>query len=341
MTISRRSLIPLTAAALAAPAVAAPLAQAVVDNCGRDLPAITAADQQAFFTRVPPWAQAERARYRVPVSVAMGQAGLESYFGRTEIARVAHNLHGIKALRSNVHAVGQRDFLTGDWVNGEMVCRLQPFQVFATEAESFLGHGAFLQHTNYSAAFRYTDDPYRFLVEVDKGGYGGTGDYADRVWAFITKHGLTRYDALTGGTSPAPSTFSAVVTTQWQSFTASSNWGTSSWGTQKRGSSYRYASPAKVSDVAWFSANLPAAGRYRIEVWYPAASGYNTQTPGLIPASTGQVSVTLDQTRNGGVWRDLGTHSFGAGTRLLFGVSRWSAAPGYVVADAIRVTRVA
>jgi len=43
---------------------------------------------------------------------------------------------------------------------------------------------------------------------------------------------------------------------------------------------------------------------------------------------------------NGGVWRSLGTFGLAAGDRDLIAVSRWSSSSGYVVADAVRVTRV-
>ncbi|BCJ68861.1 family 10 glycosylhydrolase [Polymorphospora rubra] len=123
-------------------------------------------------------------------------------------------------------------------------------------------------------------------------------------------------------------------------FTASGNWGTSSFSAQRHGANYRFANPVAASDPAWFSANLPSAGSYRVEVWYPADPGYNSATPYLVATTTGNQTVTVDQRTGGGQWRSLGTFSLAAGDRNVVGVSRWTTGTGYVVADAVRITRV-
>ncbi|WP_404371557.1 glucosaminidase domain-containing protein [Kytococcus sedentarius] len=291
------------------------------------------APEQAFINKVLPWARAERDTFGVPVSVAMGQAAMESGWGKTTICREATNYHGIKALRSNPYSVGVRQFWTTDWSPEKgYYDALQPFHVFSSGGDAFLGHGAFLRHERYADAFRYTSDPYRFLHAIDEAGYGGDGTYAEKVWALIVRTGMNAYDS-SGG---VPTGWSYV----YDQPVASSNWGTSSWSSSKYGESYRFASPAPVSDVAWFRADLPSTGRYRIEARHPAASGYSTAAPFLMATSAGLVIRTLNQTERAGMWRDLGTYSFSAGYKNVVGVSRWSSAPGIVVADAVRITRV-
>ncbi|SCE67935.1 Uncharacterized lipoprotein YddW, UPF0748 family [Micromonospora echinospora] len=136
-------------------------------------------------------------------------------------------------------------------------------------------------------------------------------------------------------------TFSVIVDNATSGgFTASANWGTSTFLTTRHGTNYRFANPQSVSDVAWFSATIPASGTYRVEVWYPADPGYNSATPHLVATSTGNVTVTVDQRSGGGQWRTLGNYQLAAGTRQVVGVSRWTATTGYVVADAVRITRV-
>jgi hypothetical protein len=146
-------------------------------------------------------------------------------------------------------------------------------------------------------------------------------------------------DALDGGSTPPA--FSTIIDNATPGrFTASENWLTSSYSSERYGADYRYANPAAVSDVAYFKADIPAEGNYRIDAWYPGIAGYNTATPYLILAKSGMQTVVVDQSTGGGTWRSLGTFTLTAGDKNVVGVSRWSGASGYVIADAIRITRV-
>ncbi|MGH3736611.1 MAG: N-acetylmuramoyl-L-alanine amidase [Micromonosporaceae bacterium] len=123
-------------------------------------------------------------------------------------------------------------------------------------------------------------------------------------------------------------------------FTASANWGTSSYSAGKYGADYRYANPQAISDAAWFKVAIPSAGSHRVEVWYPSNSGYNNAAPYVVAASGGNQTVHVDQRTGGGAWRSIGTFSLAAGDYNAVGVSRWTNGTGYVIADAVRVTRV-
>ena len=133
--------------------------------------------------------------------------------------------------------------------------------------------------------------------------------------------------------------YNAIVdTTTPGRFTASGNWGTSSWSSEKYGPSYRFADPVSASDPAWFRFNIPQTGSYRVQVWYPSNAGYNASTPYLINTTTGNQTVRVDQRTNGGQWVDLGVFTLAGGDHNVVGVSRWTAASGYVIADAVRIT---
>ncbi|MEU8321567.1 family 10 glycosylhydrolase [Nonomuraea sp. NPDC048881] len=134
--------------------------------------------------------------------------------------------------------------------------------------------------------------------------------------------------------------FSVVIDNADAGFTASSSWGTSSYSTQANGADYRFADPVAASDPAWFRAAIPSAGSYRVEVWYPANAGYNGSAPHIVAASGGNQTVNVDQRAGGGAWRVLGTYTLAAGTYNVVGVSRWTSATGYVIADAVRITKV-
>ena len=130
-----------------------------------------------------------------------------------------------------------------------------------------------------------------------------------------------------------------IVDNAGSAFTASGNWAVSSFSSQRYGADYRYADPQPVSDAAWFAATIPSAGHYEVFVRYPAHSGYNSATPFVIAATGGNAVVNVNQQINGGVWVSIGTHSLAAGNQNVVGVSRWTNATGYVIADAVRIVR--
>ncbi len=138
-----------------------------------------------------------------------------------------------------------------------------------------------------------------------------------------------------------PTGWSAIVDNATAGrFTASANWGTSSFSAQRYGTEYRFANPVAASDPAWYKFAIPETGTYRVEAWYPANSGYNNLAPYIVVTTTGNQTVQVDQRVNGGAWRSLGTFTLAAGDDNKVGVSRWTSGTGYVIADAVRVSRV-
>jgi len=162
---------------------------------------------------------------------------------------------------------------------------------------------------------------------------------ADFITATARGHaqGIANYFGL--GTPP-PAYTTTVDNATAGRFTASANWGTSTFSTARFGADYRFANPVLASDAAWFKVNIPAAGAYRVDVWYPSNAGYSASAPHIIVTSSGNQTVNVDQRTGGGTWRSLGTFNLSAGDRDLVAVSRWTSAAGYVIADAVRVTRV-
>ncbi|MGP3912824.1 family 10 glycosylhydrolase [Nonomuraea sp. 10N515B] len=165
---------------------------------------------------------------------------------------------------------------------------------------------------------------------------GGTQTY------YVTALNRTHQESApsAGRVASGGSGYSVVIDNAGSGFTASANWGTSTYSTQAYGSDYRFADPVAASDPAWFQASIPSAGDYRVEVWHPANAGYNSATPHIVAASGGNQTVTVDQRSGGGAWRSIGTFSLNAGTYNVVGVSRWTSTTGYVIADAVRITKV-
>lgn len=149
------------------------------------------------------------------------------------------------------------------------------------------------------------------------------------------------YLDVAASTQQPPPTFTATVdNTTSGRFTASANWGTSTFSTERFGADYRFADPVASSDPAWYQVNIPETASYEVSVWYPANSGYNDSTPFIIVTPAGNQSVRVNQRVNGGQWLSLGVFTLAAGDGNKVGVSRWTTGTGYVIADAIRVTRL-
>lgn len=147
-------------------------------------------------------------------------------------------------------------------------------------------------------------------------------------------------DVSTGTQEPPPPGWTTTVDNATTGrFTASANWGASSYSSQRFGPDYRFADPVSASDAAWYQADIPETGSYEISVWYPASSGYNDSTPYVIATTTGNQVVRVNQRFNGGQWFSLGVYTLAAGDGDKVGVSRWTTGTGYVIADAIRITR--
>ncbi|MFC4631883.1 N-acetylmuramoyl-L-alanine amidase [Promicromonospora alba] len=138
----------------------------------------------------------------------------------------------------------------------------------------------------------------------------------------------------------AGSSWSVIVDNTSPGFAAGGSWLTSSFSAERYGASYRYATPAEVSDLATFSATIPSDGSYRVEAWFPGIEGYNTSTPFIVYTGTSSSTVRVDQSAGGGAWLSLGTYAMTAGTRQVVAVSRWTQGTAYVIADAIRITRL-
>lgn len=146
-------------------------------------------------------------------------------------------------------------------------------------------------------------------------------------------------ELVTGTVPPVDAWTDTVDNTTAGRFEASANWQQSSYSGTKHGDNYAFVTPEATSDVAWYTFEVPEAGDYKIDTWYPSDAGYNTATPVHVATSAGNKVVYVDQSTGGGDWRTLGTFPLAAGAAKVVGVSRWTSGKGYVIADAVRLTR--
>jgi flagellum-specific peptidoglycan hydrolase FlgJ len=128
----------------------------------------------------------------VPVLVTLGQAALESNWGRSA---PGNNFFGIRARESDPPETRQllrtREVLSRPDVQFPEVISVTPrpdgrhdyvvrawFRAYPSPAEAFEAHGRFLRDNHrYAAAFEHLDDPYAFARAVADAGYATAPNY--------------------------------------------------------------------------------------------------------------------------------------------------------------------
>ncbi len=160
-------------------------------------------DASSFFERFASLAQEEMKNNGIPASIKLGQAALESNFGRSELAVNANNYFGIKCrgekdCTSKVYQYKDDDYDS----NGKLIP--STFMAFNTPNESFRMHTHFLK-TNmkrYGKLFDLGPKDYKAWARgLSECGYATDPKYADKLIATIEKHNLQQYDAMVSNNS--------------------------------------------------------------------------------------------------------------------------------------------
>jgi flagellum-specific peptidoglycan hydrolase FlgJ len=135
-------------------------------------------------------ARASAERWRRPASVALGQAQIESHFGRN-MPPSSNNPLGIKEYRNGKGSIA----ITGENApNGRSYREPLAFRVFASIEEAFDFHGRLLAtDERYAPALAVLPDLRRYVGLV-AGVYATGRGYADLLWRVITGSRLRQYD---------------------------------------------------------------------------------------------------------------------------------------------------
>jgi len=88
---------------------------------------------------------------------------------------------------------------------------------------------------------------------------------------------------------------------------------------------------------ARFKLRTPTDGDYALYAWWPAREGNSRAARYGVETATGTRWVTVNQTRDGGMWVKLGTYEMNSGDRYVVRVSPEGA--GKVIADAVALVR--
>jgi flagellum-specific peptidoglycan hydrolase FlgJ len=152
--------------------------------------------KEAYVSQYAEIAVSEMHRTGIPASIKLAQAILESNYGRSELAREAHNHFGIKCGRE----WGGRGYQLkdDDYHNGELVHSC--FRTYRNPEESFIAHSDFLsdptKNSRYGCLFQLKTDDYKAWAEgLKKCGYATNPDYAKLLIRIIEEQQLYRFDA--------------------------------------------------------------------------------------------------------------------------------------------------
>lgn len=145
-----------------------------------------------FIAAVAPGAQAAMTKTRVPASVSIAQAALESGWG---VHAPGNNLFGIKADRAWKGPITTKK--TSEVVNGETVVITARFRAYPDWAASIADHAAFLvANPRYKPAFQRAEDGDDFAWAIAQAGYATDPDYGRKLTSLINYHDLLAFDDL-------------------------------------------------------------------------------------------------------------------------------------------------
>jgi len=160
----------------------------------QSLPAATArigdapAHVEAFVQRLLPHAQEASASTGIPSNFMMGQAALETGWGKAEIRGAdgenSYNLFGIKA------GSGWRgrtvDIVTTEYVNGRPQKQVDTFRAYDSYADSFRDYANLLRaNPRYQNVLAQGQDAARFAQGLQQAGYATDPNYAQKLASVI------------------------------------------------------------------------------------------------------------------------------------------------------------
>lgn len=166
--------------------------------CGQEPPVVTAGSTSGFIAASVGPAQRTMRDYRVPASVSIAQAILESGWGRSTLTRDDHNYFGKKCFGDpGPVGIGCREYATHECSGADCWPTRDDFRAYRNPEDSYVDHGRQLTElTRYAEAMKHTDDPDRFAREIHKAGYATGSTYSDQLIDLMRQYDLYQYDSL-------------------------------------------------------------------------------------------------------------------------------------------------
>ncbi|MHB1186622.1 flagellar assembly peptidoglycan hydrolase FlgJ [Thiobacillus sp.] len=142
----------------------------------------------AFVQKLLPHAQAASASTGIPAPFMLGQAALETGWGKSEIrgsdGQNSHNLFGIKA------GAGWKgktvDIVTTEYVNGKPQKQVDTFRAYDSYADSFRDYASLLRsNARYQNVIAQGQDAAGFARGLQQAGYATDPNYAQKLMSVI------------------------------------------------------------------------------------------------------------------------------------------------------------
>lgn len=148
---------------------------------------------QSFIDRMLPHARAAERQTGLPAQFVLGQAALESGWGRREIrgadGTASHNLFGIKAGRGWTGKTV--DVTTTEYVDGRAQKVVQKFRAYDSYAAAFADWTRLLGNSPRYTRVLQADDAAQFAQGLQRAGYATDPQYAEKLTQVIN-HRLLR-----------------------------------------------------------------------------------------------------------------------------------------------------
>lgn len=134
-------------------------------------------------------AQAEMRKHKIPASITLAQALLESNIGSSSLAKKNNNHFGIKCF--------SRSCKKGHCSNFTDDSHKDFFRIFDSVGASFDAHSQLLKKDRYADLFRLSITDYKSWAKgLSKAGYATDPHYAQKLISLIENLGLAEYDSL-------------------------------------------------------------------------------------------------------------------------------------------------
>lgn len=151
--------------------------------------------KEDFINELAPVAQSLKQEFGVLPSIILGQAILESDWGRSELAATYHNLFGVKN-----HEAGKGVLLkTKEFENNQWIEIDGDFKVYDSWADSMRDHsllfvnGVSWDPTLYHEVL-YAENYREASLALERAGYATDPDYASKIISVIETYQLSAYD---------------------------------------------------------------------------------------------------------------------------------------------------
>ncbi|MFA6202498.1 MAG: flagellar assembly peptidoglycan hydrolase FlgJ [Gallionella sp.] len=168
------------------PAIA-PLAPAAVPS------AFNASTQQEFVSKMLPHAIQASQSSGVPPQLILGQAALESGWGKREIAMPdgssSYNLFGIKANGAWHGKVA--DVMTTEYKNGVAIHQVEKFRAYSSYTEAFNDYAGMMSNNpRYAGVMQQSNSPAGMAQALQKSGYATDPKYAEKLVSVMKQMNL-------------------------------------------------------------------------------------------------------------------------------------------------------